>query len=136
MFRVAAPRGLTLRPLAQGFTSSHRFAHSVTRFNTKATFKHATKFEAKVLSLTAYRQNTALVRSYATDAALPGTYRRPEKEEQFKSQPVEARPDLVSTTSSTHPAFSEVGTEDKEEETDMMAGVKHDLVRQLCYLVN
>lgn len=128
MFRAAAPRGLTLRPLAQGLTSTPRSAHSITRFNTKATFNDVSKFEAKILSLTAHRQNTALVRSYATGAAAPGTFRRAEKEEQFKSQPVEARPDLVSTSSSTHPAFSEIGTEDKEEETDMMAGVKHDLV--------
>ncbi|KAI5207461.1 hypothetical protein E4T39_01996 [Aureobasidium subglaciale] len=37
-------------------------------------------------------------------------------------------PDTVSTTSSTHPVFGEVGmTEDPHKDADMMAGVKNDL---------
>ncbi|TKA75456.1 hypothetical protein B0A49_05713 [Cryomyces minteri] len=40
---------------------------------------------------------------------------------------LEASPELVSSTSSTHPIFGEIGTEEKEDDTDMMAGVKADL---------
>ncbi|KAL2350128.1 hypothetical protein BJ546DRAFT_488399 [Cryomyces antarcticus] len=40
---------------------------------------------------------------------------------------LEASPELVSSESSTHPIFGEVGTEEKEDDTDMMAGVKADL---------
>jgi len=50
-------------------------------------------------------------------------------EEKFAKEKLEAHPDVVSATSSTHPVFGEVGMrEDQEKDTDMMAGVKQDLV--------
>lgn len=38
-------------------------------------------------------------------------------------------PETVSTASSTHPIMSEIGTPDKNDDTDMMAGIRGDLVR-------
>ena len=38
-------------------------------------------------------------------------------------------PETVSETSSTHPLFGEVATEDPDDkDTDMMAGIRNDLV--------
>jgi hypothetical protein len=52
-----------------------------------------------------------------------------EAESKIGSEKLEAHPDLVSSTSSTHPLFGEVGMpEDQHKDDDMMAGVKGDLV--------
>jgi len=50
-----------------------------------------------------------------------------EAESKLGAQKLEAHPDIVSSTSSTHALFSEVGTEEKQDDGDMMAGVKGDL---------
>lgn len=127
MFRTAVPRGL--RPLAKSLATAPRQAQSITRLSNKAIFHHAAKSEprTKVLSLCAYRNNTALVRSYASGAA-PGTTRNPELEESAKRRPMQAAPESVSYSSTIHPAFSEVGEKEKEDDTDMMAGIRHDIV--------
>jgi len=53
----------------------------------------------------------------------------PKAESQMAGKPLPATPETVSSTSSTHAMFGEVGVEEsKEKETDMMAGVKADLV--------
>lgn len=53
-------------------------------------------------------------------------------EEEIARQKLEQHPELVSADSSTHPLFGEVGStsekSEKEDDTDMMAGVKADLV--------
>lgn len=105
----------------------------VARFSTKPSISYATKIESKsnVLSMTTYRRNTALVRSYASGAA-PGTTRRADKEDAFRHKEVEANPALVSTHSSVHSAFEEVGVEEQEKDTDMMAGIRHDVVSIVC----
>lgn len=128
MFRTAVPRGL--RPLASNLATAPRQAQSITRLNSRAIFHHAAKSEprTKVLSLCAYRNNTALIRSYASGAA-PGTTRNEELEQSAKRRPIQAAPETVSSSSSIHPAFSEVGEKDKEDDTDMMAGIRHDIVR-------
>ena len=51
-------------------------------------------------------------------------------EQELGQQKLKADPDVVSTTSSTHPVFGEVGmAEDPNKDADMMAGVKSDMVR-------
>ena len=40
-------------------------------------------------------------------------------------------PDQVSTTSSVHPVFHEQGVKDPEEDVDMLADIKSDLVGQI-----
>jgi len=76
--------------------------------------------------MSAYRPTvTSLVRSYAT---IPGVTRDSDKEHEIAQGKLAADPGLVSSSSSTHAVFSEVGTEAKEEDVDMMAGIRSDLV--------
>lgn len=54
----------------------------------------------------------------------------PKVEKALADKPLEASPETVSTTSSTHAVFGEVGVkEEREKDADMMAGVRADLVR-------
>ncbi|WPH02226.1 Hypothetical protein R9X50_00508200 [Acrodontium crateriforme] len=48
-------------------------------------------------------------------------------EADLAKEKLEATPDLVSTTSSTHPIRSEIGQNAQEHDTDMMAGVRSDM---------
>ena len=83
--------------------------------------------QAKPLALSTFRQPTSIVR-YASSKA-PGTSQNPQKEDAFAAEKLEANPGLVSTGSSVHPVFSEVGKEEEKDDVDMMAGIRHDLVR-------
>jgi hypothetical protein len=49
-------------------------------------------------------------------------------ESRYAHEEIKPTPETVSSTSSTHPMFSEVGAEQPQNEVDMMAGVKHDVV--------
>jgi len=51
-------------------------------------------------------------------------------EQEIGNEKLEAHPELVSSTSSTHQAFSEVGKPEEEKDVDMMAGIKSDFVRE------
>jgi len=42
---------------------------------------------------------------------------------------LEATPEIVSSRSTTHPLFSEIGAEAPEKDVDMMAGIRADIVR-------
>ena len=50
-------------------------------------------------------------------------------ESRYAREEIKPTPETVSSTSSTHPMFSEVGAETPQNEVDMMAGMKHDVVR-------
>jgi hypothetical protein len=49
-------------------------------------------------------------------------------EDRYAHEKIKPTPETVSTTSSTHALFSEVGTKNPEKEVDMTASIKHDLV--------
>lgn len=52
-----------------------------------------------------------------------------EVEARLGDEKLKADPEHVSSSSSTHPVFGEVGmTEDPHKDADMMAGVKNDMV--------
>ncbi|KAF4555009.1 Hypothetical protein D9617_3g020780 [Elsinoe fawcettii] len=68
----------------------------------------------------------ALTRLHSTTRVLQDKIDH-EHERKFGQKKLSVHPETVSTTSSTHSLFSEVATENKEDNTDMMAGVKHDL---------
>lgn len=55
-------------------------------------------------------------------------------EKDIAQKKLEAHPELVSSTSSTHPVFSEIGTPEPEKEVDMMKGIKQDVVCTRCRL--
>ncbi|KAI8935315.1 hypothetical protein NX059_007901 [Plenodomus lindquistii] len=50
-----------------------------------------------------------------------------EAEKKYAKEVIKPTPETVSSTSSTHPIFSEVATENPDREVDMMASVKHDV---------
>ncbi|KAF2220460.1 hypothetical protein BDZ85DRAFT_183591, partial [Elsinoe ampelina] len=68
----------------------------------------------------------SLTQTYSTTRVLQDKIDH-EHERQFGQKKLSVHPETVSATSSTHPIFGEVGTENKEDNTDMMAGVKSDL---------
>lgn len=49
-------------------------------------------------------------------------------ESRYGQEEIKPTPETVTSSSSTHPIFSEVATEDPNRDVDMMAGVKHDVV--------
>lgn len=57
-------------------------------------------------------------------SALPSA----EEQKKIAEEKLTPHPDIVSASSSTHPIFSEVATPEEEKDTDMMAGVKADMV--------
>lgn len=124
MIRTAAQRAL-LRPLAHNKTLPSHVSQQLARFTSKPLGKQTSVF-AKPLALQAYRPNTALIRSYAS--ATSGTTRQPDKENAYRHETLAAAPGAVSASSTIHPVFSEVGSQSKEDETDMMAGIRHDVV--------
>ena len=128
MFRQSASRVL-LRSLtktsqpANAFypkCANSSFSNSVRRSNSLL------RTHAKPLALSTFRQPTSLIRHASSGA--PGTFQRPEKEEKFATEELKPEPGIVSTTSSTHPVLGEVGQKDQEEDVDMMAGMRHDIV--------
>lgn len=50
-------------------------------------------------------------------------------EAQKAKEKLTPHPETVSTTSSTHPIMSEVGAGEKHDDTDMMSGIRGDMVR-------
>ncbi|THX58395.1 hypothetical protein D6D06_02991 [Aureobasidium pullulans] len=70
---------------------------------------------------------TLAMARYATQPSAMDKINK-EVESKLGEQKLKADPDTVSTTSSTHPVFGEVGmAEDPHKDADMMAGVKNDL---------
>lgn len=50
-------------------------------------------------------------------------------EEKVGHEKLQPTPNTVSATSSVHPVLEEVGTPEAEPDTDMMAGIRSDMVR-------
>lgn len=122
MMRTSATRAL-LRPFSCTKASAAAPGFRYTHANA---LKHAGfPKRTESLALSAYRPiSTSLVRSYAS-ASLS---RNVEREKELQQQKLGADPELVSSSSSTHALNSELGAEDKEEDVDMMAGIRHDMV--------
>lgn len=127
MMRSGAQRAL-LRPFTNTTASRARFAHTIAQRSVLGQQTSVMGKKYQPLALTAFRgANTAVVRSYAS--TVPGTTKLSSKEEKKLAQePLEASPQFVSAESSVHPVFSEVATKDPEDDTDMMAGIRHDVV--------
>ena len=49
-------------------------------------------------------------------------------ENRYAHEKLKATPETVTLTSSTHPMFSEIGTKNPENDVDMLASVKNDIV--------
>lgn len=93
---------------------------------------NATQFSSKLSTLTKTRPQALakpMILSMARYATKPIDNIDSKHEQQLAKEKLHADPSIVSSTSSTHPVFGEVGTEEQEKDADMMAGVKQDLVR-------
>ena len=120
--RTSATRAL-LRP----FTCTKASAAAPgLRFTHATALKHAGfPKRTESLAISAYRPiTTSLVRSYASASVV----RNVEREKELQQMKLGSDAELVSSTSSTHGVFTEVGAEQKEEDVDMMAGIRHDMV--------
>lgn len=71
---------------------------------------------------------TALQRYASTHPGTAFDHIDKKKEEKIAKSEIEADPDAVSIDSSVRHVFGEEGVEEREKETDMLAGVKQDLV--------
>ena len=79
------------------------------------------------LAISLYKPaSTALLRYASTTA--PGDNIDFKREEKIGEKVMKAHPERVSSESSVHPIMHEVATEDPEEDVDMMAGIRQDLV--------
>ena len=52
-------------------------------------------------------------------------------EKELRGKKLKPHPERVSETSTVHPVFSEVGVPEEEQDVDMMAGLRSDLVRPI-----
>jgi len=127
MMRTGASRAL-LRPFATPTSNRARFAHNIAQRSLFGQQNSVAGKKLQPLALTAFRgANTALVRNYAS-SVVPGSTQDIGKEKKLAEEPLASSPQFVSSDSSTHPVFSEHGTKQQEDDVDMMAGIKHDLV--------
>ena len=120
MLRNGASR-LALRSLA-----APRPAASFTR--TTPSLQWATQFG----SLSARRPQLApaLAQSAILRRSLASQISEGQKqaESRYSKEEIKPTPETVSSTSSTHPMFAEVGVDTPQKEVDMAAGIKHDVV--------
>ncbi|EON66803.1 hypothetical protein W97_06205 [Coniosporium apollinis CBS 100218] len=127
MLRTGAARAV-LRTLNtstfQPVRSSFNGAATKVQFTSKLCTSSYKRPQA--LAIAARKPVTAcLVRQATTQTQWDKPDKKHEKE--VGKHELEATPDIVSSTSSVHPVFSEVATPEPEREVDMMAGVKSDL---------
>jgi len=83
---------------------------------------------AKPLALSAYRPQTAVIRSYT--GAAPGTSQSLELEAKYRRE-FKMEPETALRSSGS---AGEVDVEQNEDDVDMMAGMRHDLVASLLSL--
>ena len=77
------------------------------------------------LAVVAYRPFSTSLQHYQ-EISKPISERK--FEEKHEGEELEKHPELVSSTSTTHAAFSEVGDKGEKDDVDMMKEIKSDLV--------
>lgn len=103
--------------LAPGFRSTAPTVQWTTQFGSLASKRPGTQQLAAVKPIQA-----AVMRRSITDA-------QKQAESRYAKEEIKPTPETVSSTSSTHAMFGEVGVKDPEsKDADMMAGMKHDVV--------
>lgn len=117
MFRAGAARQLrALSGLGASVSRSSQFSSKL------CTISQATR------PLAIGKPMTLALARYATQQA-PMDKINKEVEARLGDEKLKADPENVSSSSSTHPVFGEVGmAEDPHKDADMMAGVKNDMV--------
>lgn len=128
MLRTGAPRA--------AFRSLNSFAAAAAAASGRTTFtRNAPHFSSKLCILSSSRPvavakpTTMALARFASNRNSPMDTIDRKHEMAVSKENLPASPDTVSADSSTHPVFGEVGMrEDQEKDTDMMAGIKQDMV--------
>ena len=117
---ISRPTAFPVRncfPKPAKITPSHSSARSAS-FSRRST-----------LALTSHKPITFSLQRYATTTTGPPFDHIDKKtEEEIAGEELEPRPEEVSTDSSVRHITREEGVEEQERDTDMLAGVKSDLV--------
>jgi len=143
LLRNGASR-LALRSLAAAPTGARTAGAGATNFTRVTTTAPRLQWTTQFGSLAARRRPqlaqqlksttpSAILRRSLADKKLSEGQKQAES--RYAREEIKPTPETVSSTSSTHPMFSEVGAETQQKEVDMMAGMKHDVVgvhRPLC----
>lgn len=123
MFRSGAPR------------AAFRTLNSISAASGRTSFGaslNTAQFSSRLCTMTKGRPTTVrqpLAMAFArTQSRGAMDNINPKLEQKIGAKPLEAHPETVSSTSSTHALFEEVGTKEPEKDADMMAGVRSDLV--------
>jgi len=119
---VAAPK--SARPAAS-FTRTTPSLQWATQFGSLA----ARRPQLAQAAAAQLKPASAVLRRSMADKTL--TEGQKQAESRYAHEKIKPTPETVTSTSSTHPMFSEVGTEQPQNEVDMAAGLKHDVVRIL-----
>jgi hypothetical protein len=127
MLRTTIPRTL-LRPLTTAPTKAAR-----AQFQFRPSVSESVQFTSRLCTLSSKRPQAIAIsiqKLNRTTLRSSSKYDKPNTtlEEKVGKEKLVAHPELVSTTSSTHPVFSEIGTKDPEKDADMSAGIMADLV--------
>ena len=125
MLRSGASRA-AFRALSSGAASSSRSsfiaAQSAPKFTSKLSTFNSSRPQALSKPLT-----MALTRFQTTRGPVDNIDQKHESE--VGKEKLAPHPEIVSADSSTHPIFAEVGRqEEQEKDTDMMLGIRQDLV--------
>jgi len=123
MLRTAIQKR-TLRTISSTAGPTRTF-HAVNNSNSRSIISQALK-STNIKPVTS--QSPTLIRLYNSTVVKQDKIDLKHEHETGLKKLV-AHPEIVSATSSTHSLLKEVATEDKkEDETDMMAGVRNDMV--------
>ncbi|KAL9128312.1 MAG: hypothetical protein Q9217_002990 [Psora testacea] len=80
------------------------------------------------LALANHQPRNISLQRYQSTTASPYDHIDKKHEDAAAREKIEPQPEAVSSTSSVHQVFHEQGVEDPEQEADVLAGVKEDLV--------
>ena len=124
MIRAGAPRSIT-----QSLTHATQCATRRPYIPTLAKAQLTSSARPSSLALAARKPSaTALQRFASTHPGTAFDHIDKKREDKLGKSEIEADPDAVSIDSSVRHVFREEGVEEREKETDMLAGVKQDLV--------
>ena len=137
MIRTAIPRTLPRPSVGQQCPMAARFTSCTSRPLLKSALRNLSNSlhvgRARPLALTPYQKTFAVARRYASVQIIPGTDGPlVEREKRRQQDLIAPDPEHVSADSSVHPMFGEINTPEpeKEQEEDMMKGLKGDFVSQ------
>lgn len=110
MMRTGFPRAL-LRSLNKTSSANTRLVHNIAQLQARTAFRPSVSSSAKPLALTAFRAaNTALIRSYASQSTSGSVATGSDQQQALANK-------------------SAMVEEEEEKDVDMMAGIRHDIVR-------